>query len=269
MQARTRNSASKATRKKATTRSNGKRTKKTAKRSTGSNSKSVAAKTSKRVAASKSQSVKASKSKSVAASKSKRVAATRTKRRAASPVSAGADKTAGVSNEAVRKATGRTWNEWCKLLDAAGCQNLDHKSIVAHVKKHDVSFWWQQMVTVGYEQARGLRDKHEKSTGYSISASKTIPVPIDRLYTAWSSARERRKWLGDNASFTVRKATPGKSMRITWIDGKTDVHAYFVHKGPSKSMIAVQHERLPSQTKATAMKKYWSQSLAQLKTFLD
>ena len=37
---------------------------------------------------------------------------------------------------------------------------MSHQEIVRYLStKHDVGPWWQQMVTVTYEHASGLRDK--------------------------------------------------------------------------------------------------------------
>lgn len=47
------------------------------------------------------------------------------------------------------------------LLDKAGAKKMSHQEIANHLHtKHDVAPWWTQMVTVTYEQARGLRQKH-------------------------------------------------------------------------------------------------------------
>ena len=35
------------------------------------------------------------------------------------------------------------------------------------------------MIAVTYEQACGLRDKHEKPQGFEISVSRTIDAPIE------------------------------------------------------------------------------------------
>ena len=88
----------------------------------------------------------------------------------------------GTSNEAVMRATGKSWAEWLALLDAAGGREMNHKQIVAHLQAHhDVSSWWQQQLTVGYEQSRGLRAKHEMVDGYQISRSRTVAC---LLYTS-------------------------------------------------------------------------------------
>ena len=45
-----------------------------------------------------------------------------------------------------------------KLLDKDGCKKMPHKQIAEIVhEKYGVGPWWCQMVTVGYEQSRGLR----------------------------------------------------------------------------------------------------------------
>lgn len=91
-------------------------------------------------------------------------------------------KAAGISSEAVQAKTGKTWTEWFKLLDKAGAAKWPHKEIAELI--HDefgCPGWWSQMVTVGYEQARGLRVKHQSATGYSANVSKTIGVPIATL----------------------------------------------------------------------------------------
>jgi hypothetical protein len=60
-----------------------------------------------------------------------------------------------VSDEAVRSKTGRGWAEWFELLDGEGARELIHG-------KYGIDGWWAQNVTVGHEQERGLRDKHQK-----------------------------------------------------------------------------------------------------------
>jgi len=74
-----------------------------------------------------------------------------------------------VSSATVADRTGKSWAQWLKALDAAGAKKLDHKGIVKIVAgRFGIGPWWQQMVTVGYEQARGLRQVNQKVDGYSI-----------------------------------------------------------------------------------------------------
>jgi hypothetical protein len=177
--------------------------------------------------------------------------------------------TAGVGNDAVAKATGKTWDQWCKLLDADGCATMTHKEIVAVLdSKHRIGPWWQQMVTVGYEQARGLRVKHQKTDGFSVSRSKTLDVPIALVFAAWSDKRKRARWLSD-PGFTIRKATANRSLRIKWVDGKTNVEVMFYTKGAGKTQVTVQHNRLTSARDATKLKAYWGTQLDKLHAILE
>ena len=173
-----------------------------------------------------------------------------------------------ISDAAVKEKTGKDWSEWFAILDAAGAQAMTHKQIVAYlVEEHAVGAWWQQMVTVTYEQARGLRQKHEKPSGYQISRSRTIAAPVERVYAAWLDSVQRARWLADSG-FSIRKATPNKTMRITWVDGKTNLDVSFTAKYPEKTQITVQHDKLPSPEDAEQMKMYWTSALEALEKYL-
>lgn len=174
-----------------------------------------------------------------------------------------------MSDEAVRTKTGKTWPEWVATLDHSGAVSLTHQQIVAHLKgEHRLSDWWCQMVAVTYEQSKGLRARHEKASGYEIGVSKTIAAPLSRLFRAWEDRRIRDKWLED-PGFVIRKATPGKSMRITWVDGKTSIDAGFYAKGDGKSQISVQHGQLENAREAARLKTYWAAQLGKLKEMLE
>jgi hypothetical protein len=61
-------------------------------------------------------------------------------------------KSARMSDAAVQAKTGKTWDEWFKILDKAGGKKMNHKEIVAYLsEKYGVGPWWRQMVTVTYE----------------------------------------------------------------------------------------------------------------------
>ena len=173
-------------------------------------------------------------------------------------------KSGRMSDAAVQAKTGKTWDAWFKILDKAGGKKMNHQEIVAYLsEKYNVGPWWRQMVTVTYEQARGLREVHQKTGGYSASSSKTFAAPLAKLYKAWSDAKLRRRWLPEKG-IVIRKATPEKSMRITWSDGKTSVSVNFYAKGEAKSQVALEHEKLPDAKTVAQMKAYWARALDRL-----
>jgi hypothetical protein len=174
-----------------------------------------------------------------------------------------------ISDEGVQAKTGKTWAEWFKILDAAGARKLAHPEIATYLsERHKVPSWWRQMVTVTYEQARGLRQVHEKPGGFEISVSRTLTVPVAKAFAAWEDLKKRRRWL-DDAGFTVRKATADKTLRITWVDGNTSLDVYFNSKGEGKCQVAAQHSKLKHAKQADRMKKYWGKQLDQLKQLLE
>ena len=172
-----------------------------------------------------------------------------------------------ISDEAVEARTGKNWNRWFKHLDDAGGKKMTHQEIVKHLSdKHDVRAWWRQMVAVTYEQARGLRDKHQKPGGYEISVSRTIDAPVSKAFRAWTDEKTRKRWL--TAAFTIRKATANKTLRISWEDGKTSLAVAFAEKGAGKTQVVAQHAKLPDAKAAAKMKKLWSEALDRLKDLI-
>jgi uncharacterized protein YndB with AHSA1/START domain len=173
-----------------------------------------------------------------------------------------------MSDEAVESKTGKPWSQWFKILDAAGAKQMTHQEIVALVsKKHGVGPWWQQMVTVTYEQARGLREKHQKPQGYEISVSRTISASVGRAFKAWTDEKIRKQWLP--ATFKIRKATTNKSLRVSWEDGTTSLAVAFYPKGAGKCQVVAQHSKIPEAKAAAKMKKFWAQALDRLKEVLE
>jgi hypothetical protein len=194
------------------------------------------------------------------AQKRDRIAAATTRLAAAEPL---------FSDEAIRQGTGKAWDEWYTILDTWGAKQRTHTEIARYVREGlGVDGWWAQGVTVGYERARGLRVKYQQADGFSISATKTMAVPIEVLFRSFVDARARRRWLTDG-TMRLRTSQPGISARFDWEDGSTRVNVGFIDKGPSKSTVAVEHARLPDPDDAEAAKAAWKRRLLALKAQLE
>ncbi len=173
-------------------------------------------------------------------------------------------KTPRMSDEAVQAKTGKNWKQWFSLLDKAGAKKMSHQEIVRYLNTNEgVGPWWQQMVTVTYEQARGLRELHQKPAGFEISVSRTVNAPIAKLYKSFANEKERTSWLRETG-LLIRRATPNKTMRISWHDGKTSLSVYFAAKDNKKSQVVVQHSKLKDAKEAARMKRYWARALDRL-----
>ena len=171
---------------------------------------------------------------------------------------------AGRSDAILKEKTGCTWDRWVKALDYAQAYTWTHGEIAKHVaEKYKVPGWWAQAVTVGYERIKGLRAVGQRRDGsFEASKSRTFAVPLVRLYRAFHDARTRAEWL-PGVDLTVRTATRGKSMRITWPD-RTSVVVGFDARGAAKSQVAIQHGKLADRAAAARMKEYWDERLTAL-----
>jgi uncharacterized protein YndB with AHSA1/START domain len=174
------------------------------------------------------------------------------------------------SQTGVRRATGRDRDEWFALLDAWGAAGRPFRQIADWLTgEHGLSRWWAQKLIVEYEQARGLRPAGARSGGtFSVTASKTVAVPVERLFEAFVAARLRRGWL-PGAKMRVRTTERGRSARFDWEDGDTRVNANFLTRGKAKSQVGIEHTHLPDARSAEKMKAFWRERLAKLKELLE
>ena len=174
----------------------------------------------------------------------------------------------GVSDAAVQRATGRNWDEWFALLDAWDGTAHNHAEIARHAHEtYGIDGWWAQSVTVGYERARGMRALHERPDGFSVNASKTFPVPVERLFAAFVDQDERERWL-EGVELRSRTSQPPRSARFDVLPGDTRLAITFVAKGSEKSSAQLQMERLPSAEEVARWKALWKEQLARLADFL-
>ena len=175
---------------------------------------------------------------------------------------------AGMSDDKVSAKTGRTWQEWTRVLDAEGAAKMPHREIAVLVgEKYRAGDWWSQTVTVGYERIKGLRDRGQRRDGaYEAGKTKTFNVPVKTLFDAWASDTARRRWL-KGVKTTLRTATSPKTVRLQWPD-KTIVVIGFIAKGDAKSVVSVVHTKLPDKAASDAIKKEWTTHLDELTTFL-
>jgi hypothetical protein len=188
---------------------------------------------------------------------------------AAEGPTATAGPTMTVSDEVIRSRTGRGWEEWFDLLDEWGAVERPHREIARWLaSEHGIDGWSAQSVTVSFERARALRAVGERADGFSVTAQKTVAVPVDRLYEAFVDESLRKRWLPDG-ELRERTATKPKSARFDWGDGQTRVIVGFTAKGEAKSTAALEHERLADAEEAERMKAFWRERVAALKELLE
>jgi uncharacterized protein YndB with AHSA1/START domain len=178
----------------------------------------------------------------------------------------------GVSDEAVKRATGKVWSEWFSILDKMGARKMEHKEIAEKLfeaYKPGLSGWWSQMVTVGYEQARGKRAKGQRASGkYSLSKSATVAAPAKEAFKAWEDDASRARLL-KGVKLAPRSADPPKAIRFNVPDDGSWIEVRFTPKGPSKCAVVVQHEDVPDAATSEKRKALWAETLERMKRLLE
>jgi uncharacterized protein YndB with AHSA1/START domain len=178
-------------------------------------------------------------------------------------------KLAGMSDAAIKKATGCDWEKWVFVLDYAGAHDWSHRAIADYVHTTwKVKDWWTQMLTVGYERIKGLRAKGQRRDGgFEANKSRTLNASAAAVFKAFAHARVRKHWL-PGVKLTVKKATPNRSVRMRWDDG-TPVEVWIVPKGTKKTTAQIQHRKLVDKDDADRRKHYWDGRLTALAKVLQ
>ncbi|HSJ61098.1 MAG TPA: DUF4287 domain-containing protein [Jiangellaceae bacterium] len=170
----------------------------------------------------------------------------------------------------IERATGRDRDEWFGVLDDWGAPGRPYREIASWLTgEHGMSSWWAQKLIVEYEQARGLREPGVRRDGtFEVGASKTLAVPVERAYSAFTESEVRSRWLPGEVLTELAGTRPGKVARFGRADG-TRVVAQFDVQSAGKCTVSVQHQRIFDIRAAEAAKAYWRERLSALKAMLE
>ncbi len=192
-----------------------------------------------------------------------------------------------VTDTAVKEATGRDWKAWMQRLDKARAAELNHKQLVALLAEEVESSWWQQSISVAYEQSRGKRVVGETAdTGFQVGVQRTLPITAAE---AWELVTDQpQRWLGAGAEAKfepgasyqvpkrrgvpavrglVRAMKPGQRVRMTYHpEGWKKPATLQVTLLPKTRGVSfhVHMEKLPDAKARAAMREHWSKVLETL-----
>jgi hypothetical protein len=171
------------------------------------------------------------------------------------------------SDAAYRKATGRTWPQWRRVLRAMGAADLPHAEIAQRlVREHGVPGWWAQSITVAFERAIGRRQIGEVAGGFAASASRTLAGSKDKALLAWQTLVGRRRAFNGVAFAkppVVRRTPKWRYWRATLADGSRVVVGIGAKAG-GKAVLGLSHEKLPDARAARRWKIFWQSFLQEL-----
>lgn len=174
------------------------------------------------------------------------------------------------SDDAIRRRTGRGWEEWFDLLDAWGAIDRSHRDIARWVAEQlgvPPLEWGAQAITLSYERARVGRAVGERADGFAVTASRTVAIPAERLFDVLADEQQRHRWLPEG-TLRPRAASRPKSLRFDWGDSDSRVTVTIDPRGDAKSVVTVEHSRL-ARGDAERTKRYWRECLSSLKSLLE
>jgi hypothetical protein len=110
-----------------------------------------------------------------------------------------------ISDEALKRATGKDRKAWFSILDKAGGKAMGHTKLArfvfdkylgkkgANTNVATSGGWWSQMVTVEYERARGLRAVNQNADGFLVAMHKTFPFTREEFLKKWTKLPSVKK----------------------------------------------------------------------------
>lgn len=171
----------------------------------------------------------------------------------------------GLSEAAILKGSGKTWDDWFRILDAWDATTHNHTEIARYVNaEHGVDGWWSQSVTVGYERARGMRAPNERPEGFGVSVSKTLALPPLEAWRAFVDPRRRTSWLDLPLRMRTGTRTMGRSARFDVPSEGTRVNAYFDARGDDRCVVTVTHVKLADAADVASHRAAWKERLGRL-----
>ena len=168
------------------------------------------------------------------------------------------------TDEVITRQTGRTWDDWCEVIDRWVDETADddsdrrnHTAIAAYVHGvHGIDHWWAQGVTVGYERIVGLRLPHQMKDGtFTANKSMTVSIDPDEMRALLLDEADRSDLFG-GASVELKSRPASKSIRLALDPGSVLISIEPATKGRSK--VTVAHERLPNFEDVAQWKFYWT-----------
>ena len=166
------------------------------------------------------------------------------------------------SDDAIRAATGRGWDEWCDLIDAWPGHDDGHTAIAAWVHEHHgdhLTHWWAQSVTVGYERITGRRVPYQRADGsFAANRSRTVTADADELRAMLLDDEARADLFGGQET-TLRSKPTTKALRFGFDPGMAIVTLEPQRNGRVK--IAISHEQLADLETTEEWRHWWGEWL--------
>jgi uncharacterized protein YndB with AHSA1/START domain len=194
-----------------------------------------------------------------------------------------------VTNEASKKVTGKTLDQWYRELDGWDGLKKGRRLINNYLAEQKVDPWWCTTIAVEYEKKNNLRKKDGLYEGYFVCSTKTISAPVEKVFEAWSDINMLSQWFGNNTKSDLRdggvietkdgengnfsRVRKNKDIRLSLngpgFSAPFQIDAQFQDKGKGKTGVLVNLTRLQTREEADAVRNAWAEALDNLKQLCE
>lgn len=175
--------------------------------------------------------------------------------------------TADISDEAIVRATGESWDHWLEVFSLMDAKNLPHKEIARKLyEDYKVPGWWCQMLTVKFEYSIGRRvPGHDKPGEYNTSVSVTLDGQLDPMYDKWTHALAEKTSFNteDIDAVSLSRTDNWRYWKLKFNNGSR-VYVNFSQKADDKVLVQVTHERLTEEKDVEPWKSYWRSVITEI-----
>lgn len=195
------------------------------------------------------------------------------------------EKIGRLSSDSVVKHTGKDWDQWLEIFEAAGASVWPYKELTSFLKKkYKIKAYWQHLVAYGYEVHLGRRIDGQNQKGlYSVTTTKTLSIDQKSAWELFTSERGLRAWLNPMSEITfapknyfeieggifgeIRTMKSPERVRFTWQDSDwekpTFVQAYILARPQGKSMLIFMHDSIKSAALKEDLRLHWKKATDQ------
>lgn len=173
-----------------------------------------------------------------------------------------------LTDKAVEKATGKSWDEWFAILKQEEADQLIHKDIARLLTdKYKIDGWWTQSITVEFERFLGRRQVGQVKSGtFQTAVSKTMPGNLDQVFDLWLEAvkdAEEFNSIPLAGKPAISKTEKWRYWRANLKDG-SKITITVGLKSEDKSILTFSNEKLKDQDAIKSWKAFWKDYLKKL-----
>lgn len=166
-------------------------------------------------------------------------------------------------DESVVENTGKSWNEWCDLIDIWPEAEQGHAAVAARViSEFDLTGWWGHGITVGWERITGRRLVNQMSDGtFTAAVTRTIAIDGAELRRMLYNDEDRADLFGGMVS-EMRSREGVKVQRIRLDVGTVSIS--ITDKSNGRATVGVSHDKLEDASDVAQWKPFWTEWLEAL-----